>query len=67
MAISIPMVPYASNKGIREKKNCECNRIAPDCNQRWTSGGGGEGGSVVGRLMSPNRVAGSGSCTKAAV
>ena len=24
---------------------CECNRIAPDCNQRWTSGGGGEGGS----------------------
>ena len=41
--------------------------MAPDCNQRWTSDGGGEGGSVVGRLMPPNLVAGSGSCTKAAV
>ena len=28
--------------------------MAPDCNQLWTSDGGGEGDSVVGRLMSPN-------------
>ena len=40
--------------------------MAPDCNQLWTSDGGGEGGSVVERLMSPNLMAGSGSCTKAA-
>ena len=40
--------------------------MAPDCNQLWISDGGGEGGSVVGRRMSPNLVAGSGSCTKAA-
>ena len=40
--------------------------MAPDCSQFWISAGGGEGGSVVGRRMSPNLVAGSGSCTKAA-
>ena len=40
--------------------------MAPDCSQFWMSAGGGEGGSVVGRRMSPNLVAGSGSCTKAA-
>ena len=35
--------------------------MAPDCNQLWTSdGGGGEGGSVVGRLMSPNLMLGPG-------
>ena len=28
--------------------------MAPDCNQVWTSDGGGEGGSVVGRRTSPN-------------
>ena len=39
---------------------------APDCNQVWTSGGGGEGGSVVGRRTSPNLMIRSGSCTKAA-
>ena len=40
--------------------------MAPECNQFWISDGGGEGGSVVGRWMSPNLMAGSGSCTKAA-
>ena len=33
--------------------------MAPDCNQLWIADGGGEGGSVVGRRMSPNLVAGS--------
>ena len=40
--------------------------MAPECNQFWISAGGGEGGSVVGRRMSPNLMAGSGSCKKAA-
>ena len=40
--------------------------MAPDCSQFWISAGGEEEGSVGGRRMSPNLVAGSGSCTKAA-
>ena len=40
--------------------------MAPECSQFWISVGGGEGGSVVGRRMSPNLAAGSGSCKKAA-
>ena len=42
------------NVGPKKLILIQCSLIAPDCNQVWTSGGGGEGGSVVGRRTSPN-------------
>ena len=38
--------------------------MAPECNQFWISDGGEEGGSVVGRRMSPNLMAGPGVAQK---